>query len=156
MRARRLLGLRMVLILALAGAAAVALWPRSSRVTRENFERIRKGMSRGEVEAILGTPGDYRTFPTDDKRHHYWGVYAGNRAIPNMSGQMKYETWKGDAGGHLRDFLAGRREAPGVFPREQGATKPACLPPLVGRPTVAEVVPGGRADPYRITENPSE
>jgi hypothetical protein len=45
-------------------AGVVVLWPQpqpSSRVTRENFDRIHDGMSRAEVEAILGPRGDYRT-----------------------------------------------------------------------------------------------
>jgi hypothetical protein len=43
-------------------AGAVVLWPRlPSRITRENFDRLKKGMSRAEVEAILGPPGDCRT-----------------------------------------------------------------------------------------------
>jgi hypothetical protein len=32
-----------------------------SRITRENYYRVREGMTRAEVEAILGPPGDYRT-----------------------------------------------------------------------------------------------
>jgi hypothetical protein len=47
--------------LAVVAAGAVVLWPREDRVTRANFGRIRTGMSRAEVEAILGPPGDYRT-----------------------------------------------------------------------------------------------
>ena len=39
----------------------VGLWPRADRITRENSNRIREGMCRAEVEAILGPPGDYRT-----------------------------------------------------------------------------------------------
>jgi hypothetical protein len=56
--------------LVLAGVAvvlavgAVVLWPRPDRITQENFDRLREGMSRGEVEAILGPPGDYTTGPT--------------------------------------------------------------------------------------------
>jgi hypothetical protein len=56
-------------LLALAGlavvavAASFALWPRPDRVTRENYDRVKKGMSRTEVEAILGPPGDYSTGP---------------------------------------------------------------------------------------------
>jgi hypothetical protein len=64
---------RRKLLVALAGlavviaVATVVLWPRSSsRITRENFARIKQGMSRGEVEAILGTPGDYRTGTGED------------------------------------------------------------------------------------------
>jgi hypothetical protein len=49
-------------VLAVVVAAGVVLWPRPpSRITRENFDRIREGMTRAEVEAILGPPGDYRT-----------------------------------------------------------------------------------------------
>jgi hypothetical protein len=33
------------------------------RVTEANFHRIEKGMTRPEVEAILGPPGDYSTGP---------------------------------------------------------------------------------------------
>jgi hypothetical protein len=45
-----------------AGAIVFVLWPEPpSRITRENFERIRPGMTQAEVEAILGPPGDYRT-----------------------------------------------------------------------------------------------
>ena len=43
-------------------AAAVVLWPRPDRITQENCDRIEKGMSQAEVEAILGgPPGDYTT-----------------------------------------------------------------------------------------------
>jgi hypothetical protein len=52
-------------VLALLGAAAFVLWPRPNRVTRENYDRIRKGMSRAEVEAILGPPGDYSTVDSE-------------------------------------------------------------------------------------------
>jgi hypothetical protein len=52
---------------ALAGLAVVVaagvlvLWPRADRVTRASFDRIQIGLSRADVEAILGPPGDYRT-----------------------------------------------------------------------------------------------
>ncbi len=57
---------------ALAGLAvliavvAVVLWPREDRVTRKNCDRIHEGMTRTEVEAILGPPGDYSTGPLRD------------------------------------------------------------------------------------------
>ena len=57
-----LAGLAMIV----AGGALV-LWPPTdpaSRITQENFERIKEGMSRAEVEAILGPAGDYSTGPT--------------------------------------------------------------------------------------------
>jgi hypothetical protein len=65
---------RRTLLVVLAGLAVVvaagmvALWPKPSsliRVTEENLSRVRPGMTRAEVEAILGPPGDYRTHPTD-------------------------------------------------------------------------------------------
>ena len=46
-------------------ASVVVLWPRPpSRITRENHSVIQHGMSRREVESILGPPGDYTTGPT--------------------------------------------------------------------------------------------
>jgi hypothetical protein len=62
---------RRTLLVVLAGLAVVVavgvilLWPRADRVTRENYDRIHEGMSRAEVEAILGPPGDYRNGPTN-------------------------------------------------------------------------------------------
>src|SRR5258708_730719 len=53
-------------LIALVGVAAFVAWPRPDRVTRENFDRIKVGMSRTEVEAILGPQGDYTTGPTND------------------------------------------------------------------------------------------
>jgi hypothetical protein len=51
--------------LAVVGAAGVVVWwPRADRITQENYDRIRPGMSRAEVEAILGPAGDYRSGPT--------------------------------------------------------------------------------------------
>src|SRR5262245_23034627 len=58
---------RQTLLVVLAGlavvvaAGAVVLWPRADRITLENYDRIRDGMTRAEVEAILGPPGDQRT-----------------------------------------------------------------------------------------------
>jgi hypothetical protein len=62
---------KLLWLLALAGLAMLALgdvvlWPQPSLVTLPNFCRVREGMSRAEVEAILGPPGDYRTVPTTD------------------------------------------------------------------------------------------
>ena len=39
----------------LVAAGAVMLWPKPwSRITRENFDRIRPGLTHSQVEAILG------------------------------------------------------------------------------------------------------
>jgi hypothetical protein len=63
------------LLVALAGLAVVAagvvvLWPRPApeRITRENYDRIRAGMTRAEIETILGPPGDYTTAPIEGVR----------------------------------------------------------------------------------------
>src|SRR6516164_3764614 len=45
----------------LVAAWVVVLWPRNDRVKRENYDRIQIGISRADVEAILGPPGDYST-----------------------------------------------------------------------------------------------
>jgi hypothetical protein len=63
MRKRKLLA---ALAVGLAVLVAAALWPRTprgERISRDNFGRLRIGMGRAEVEAILGPPGDYRTGP---------------------------------------------------------------------------------------------
>jgi hypothetical protein len=55
-------------VLALAGLAVIAvgvfvLWPHEDRITQENFDRIRRDMSRAKVEAMVGPAGDYSTGP---------------------------------------------------------------------------------------------
>ena len=55
---RKLLVTLAVGLVALIGVAALVAWPRAERITPENFDRIKEGMSRAEVEAILGPPGD--------------------------------------------------------------------------------------------------
>jgi hypothetical protein len=59
------------LLVALTGLAVVVaagvfvLWPRQEldQITQENCDRIREGMNREQVEAILGPPGYYATEP---------------------------------------------------------------------------------------------
>jgi hypothetical protein len=50
---------------AVIAVTEAALWsrPQSNRITTENFHRIRQGMTRADVEAILGPAGDYTTRP---------------------------------------------------------------------------------------------
>jgi hypothetical protein len=93
---------RRKLLVALAGLAVVAaagafvLWPRTDRITRANYDRIRMGMSRAEVYAILGPPGDYTTQP-NRRRGLYWNP-DGHKSI----GVGFY--WMGDAGVVEMDF----------------------------------------------------
>jgi hypothetical protein len=53
---RKLTILVLCLILAASGAAVWLLWPQPSDITKENIARIKKDMTRDEVELILGGP----------------------------------------------------------------------------------------------------
>jgi hypothetical protein len=88
---------RRKLLVALAGLAVVGaagivvLWPRSvSRITQENCDRVQVGMSRADVEAILGPPGDYTTGP----------VAFGGRV---------YSSWKLDGTRQFQNEINGPR-----------------------------------------------
>src|SRR5690349_20867928 len=88
----KLLGL--LALLAVIAATAVALWPQPDRITFENCDRITEGMSRAEVYAILGSPGDYRTGPV---------VYVGEGGKPRVMDQFgmpfeaaDYAAWLSD------------------------------------------------------------
>jgi hypothetical protein len=73
MRRRRAIG--GLVALALAGVAAVALWPRSPRPCRATFAQIRKGMAYEEVCATVGAPpGTYsdRVVPLLGLAHAGW------------------------------------------------------------------------------------
>src|SRR6516165_8145364 len=65
-RTRRLLLFTMP-ALALLAVGVLLLWPRTA-ITRENAAKIREGMTRAEVEAILGKTPVPR--PTDKKIWH--------------------------------------------------------------------------------------
>lgn len=67
MRSRKLRWVLDGLTLALLAVGAFLVWPREDRITQTNFARIREGMTRADVEAILGPPGEYDTRPTP-----YW------------------------------------------------------------------------------------
>ena len=55
-----------VLAVAIVLAAAFVLRsPRADRITPENYARVQPGMTRAEVEAILGPPGDFRKGPSN-------------------------------------------------------------------------------------------
>jgi hypothetical protein len=64
MRSRRLLGALAVVLPAIA-VGAWALLPRSSRSLVRGIYQIKAGMSRSEVEIVLGPPGDYRSGPVN-------------------------------------------------------------------------------------------
>jgi hypothetical protein len=89
MRRRKLLG-ALVVLAVLVAAGIFVIWPRPDQITRANLDRIKKGMRRAEVEAILGgPPGDYRNGPII---HHIEASYA---AHVHTDGSL---TWEGDDG----------------------------------------------------------
>ncbi|SRR5260370_39975843 len=56
--------LGLVLLLGFAGSAAL-ICALPSRITQENFDRIRDGTTEAEVEAILGPPSEEWFYETD-------------------------------------------------------------------------------------------
>jgi hypothetical protein len=79
--------------LVLAGAAAFALWPRPVRATPENFRQISLGMSRAQVQTVLGPPGEYLTGPVDFVRKGTRDVWAEDHWTDERL--KKSDSWKG-------------------------------------------------------------
>jgi hypothetical protein len=59
-------------------AGAVVLWPRPERIAWERFDRIHYGMTRAEVESVLGPAGDYRTRSSTTR----WNFSQGEAPSP--------------------------------------------------------------------------
>jgi hypothetical protein len=115
---------RRTLLVVVAGLAAVVaagvvvLWPRNelvSPITRENYERVRLGMSLVEVMHILGPPGDNRTGDTGPD-----SAPPGGRpedAPPTKPGHRFVLPWDGDRASILvfvgpGDRVAGKQYLP--------------------------------------------
>jgi hypothetical protein len=100
---------RRTLLVAVAGlavvvvAGVVVLWPQPpSRITQENCDRIKEGMSRAEVETILGPPGDYRTRLGETLCLDGWGADLADPGPTVSTWQPFFEgmsgaVWKGDS-----------------------------------------------------------
>jgi hypothetical protein len=89
------------------GFAAVILWPQPYRVTRDNFKRIDKGMSRARVESVLGRPGDYRSGPTDEWWNPDFDPSTGKPLLDPITGRPFFPAdrcWWADAGLIRVDF----------------------------------------------------
>jgi hypothetical protein len=95
---------RRKLLVALAGLAAVVaagvvvLWPPkdpASRITQENFERIKPGMTMAEVTAMLGPPGDYKTPLFPSRVSYRDGPTFGSMMTP-ADGPKRVEIWDSD------------------------------------------------------------
>jgi hypothetical protein len=73
----------------------VVRWP-SDRVTRENYMRIRAGMTQADVEAILGPPGDYTTGPfSNGDGEHLLFEMGPEHPLRDPTSQAR---WLGDRG----------------------------------------------------------
>jgi hypothetical protein len=91
-RKRKLLTVLTLLAVVLIIGAGVASIPgRSPLITQADSEKLQPGMSRREVEAILGPPGDYRTGPGQDPPVVSL-LWLPPPAGPNVS------KWRGDSG----------------------------------------------------------
>jgi hypothetical protein len=89
-------------LLVVLGPAAVlmvigALASRPDPITDKTFGRIKVGMSRAEVHALLGSPADYRTIGTEAD---IWGPTVGDwlsAGIIGGNGALE-ENWEFDVG----------------------------------------------------------
>jgi hypothetical protein len=70
---------------------------RPHRVTQENFDRIRKGMTPAEVQAILGPPDDYTTGPVKQPPPPQTGFAEGEWSYKDGAERPTSDTWRSDA-----------------------------------------------------------
>jgi hypothetical protein len=103
MRRRKLL-VALAALAVVVAAGVVVLWP--SRLTRENYDRIQNGMSRTEVEAVLGPEGDYRTMPTKFVYLTQWYTGLGNFVVDDD--YTPDGLWESDAGNICVIYRQGR------------------------------------------------
>jgi hypothetical protein len=92
MRRRKLLVVLAGLAVAVTvGAVALRSQSEPDRITQANFERIRVGMTRADVAAILGPKGDFRT-----KKE---SIFLGEPLHYPPSGPpvVAYDQWIGDS-----------------------------------------------------------
>jgi hypothetical protein len=104
---------RRTLLVVLAGLAVVGavgvvmLWPPEDRLTEQNFDQISVGMSRAEVEAILGPPRDNSTGPLQyagrslqmfggSRGTHRTGSYVPLAHVGVLGDQTERVEWRND------------------------------------------------------------
>lgn len=113
MRRRRLRGALTLGLVAVLAAGGFELWPRPNRITWD-FNRIEPGMSRAEVEAILGPPGDYRTGPTTTAAYNRIVLFPsgclsfGGTVQARVSGGMDQGDWCSTSPGEIWESDAGK------------------------------------------------
>jgi hypothetical protein len=115
-RRRLLLGAGALALLGLAGVAVVRLAGPSPRINRESYDQIRPGMTRQQVEHIIGAaPGDYR-------RAGGRAVYFERPELPDPQATtvgLEEEVWIGEEAAILVGF-----DARGLAADKQFATMP--------------------------------
>ncbi len=117
MRRRKLRWLLVGLaVLVSAGVVAMRTEP-PSRITPENFARIRAGMTRVEVEAILGPPGDYLTGPIDLDFSTPWPTWNPSSTRVNWIAERGSGVVAFDASGRVETtaFRDGKRSKKGLL-----------------------------------------
>jgi hypothetical protein len=67
-------------------------WPRSDRITPGNYECIHSGMTRDEVEAVLGAPGDHSSGPAVGEDELWWRL-----RFQLLDRGWSESTWIGDS-----------------------------------------------------------
>jgi hypothetical protein len=113
MRSRNLPVVLALAAVTLVGVGVFALWPEQNRITLENFDRIRKGMSMADVEGILGPPGDYSNGPVNyDGSAMVYFVPAEGTSVVHWTGDAGFGRVYFDSSGKVDDqvFEPGRRE----------------------------------------------
>jgi hypothetical protein len=130
-RTRRLLlfGLPTAVVVVLL--AVWLLWPRSA-LTRENAAKIREGMTRAEVEALLGGPArnestgltnpDIRT--PDAAEHSRVETQMAERMLEVAAGGTVWGWTSDRVAVHVRFDEAGRVSVVEVFPLRRAAEDP--------------------------------
>jgi hypothetical protein len=121
--------------LVLLAVVAFALWPQPWP-TAENFARIRPRMTSGEVEAILGPPGDFTSRSKLYPKGERW--WESRRTAPE---NVRVAEWRTDAGrgvvffdldGQVVDFVYRRRDT----------AEPSGPPPRPAQERERPAVPG--------------
>jgi hypothetical protein len=74
------------------------------RVTARNYNRIAAGMHRSDVDAILGPPGDFTTYPTRDAGPPVCESFDPAGVLPAAQSAC----WRGNNGTIRIDFDAKR------------------------------------------------
>jgi hypothetical protein len=123
MRRRNLIAAVGLAVLVAVGAFVV--WPRPNRVTRENYNRIRLRMSRAQVEAILGPPGDYTTVPVGQVTTSMSPSDSAALTRARMDSRTTESEWWADTG-----YIVVAYSPEGVSYRNFGVVDAAQLSPL--------------------------